>query len=240
MPARNDTLKDRLSRFREIKLSVSGRNSGRTISIPVWFVLEGEKLYLLPVQGSDTQWYKNVLKNPSIQIDAHGAEAKLQAVPITDASEVSSVVKKFREKYGASDVKKYYAKFDVAVLAQMPDRVVTQATPLGRFKTLTRKGGILSTRVVGLPGLAPSQTPQSARREDEGEAPEPAERPECPDEEEAAGGLGDLAVMCPPHVDDGHACREQPNEQHDDVPRSPFGEHQRPVQQYHENGQRNV
>jgi hypothetical protein len=29
-------------------------------------------------------------------------------------------VKKFRAKYGASDVKKYYAKFDVAVLAQMP------------------------------------------------------------------------------------------------------------------------
>ena len=119
MPARNDTLKDRLSRFREIKLSVSGRNSGRTISIPVWFVLEGEKLYLLPVQGSDTQWYKNVLKNPSIQIDAHSAEAKLQAVPITDAAEVSSVVKKFREKYGASDVKKYYSKFDVAIVARM-------------------------------------------------------------------------------------------------------------------------
>src|SRR5271166_6689558 len=35
-------------------------------------------------------------------------------------------------------------------------------------------------------GLAPSQAPQSARREDEGEAPEPAERPECPDEEKAA------------------------------------------------------
>src|SRR2546429_7826117 len=67
-------------------------------------------------------------------------------------------------------------------------------------------------RVVVLPWLAPSQTPQSARREDEGEAPEPAERPECPDEEEAAGGLGDLAVMCPPHVDDRHACRERSEE----------------------------
>jgi deazaflavin-dependent oxidoreductase (nitroreductase family) len=120
MQARNDTLKDRLSRFREIKLSVTGRSSGRTISIPVWFVLEGEKLYLLPVQGSDTQWYKNVLKNPSIRIDARGAEAKLQAVPITDATEVSSVVERFRDKYGASDVRKYYSKFDVAVLAQMP------------------------------------------------------------------------------------------------------------------------
>ncbi len=120
MPARNDALKDRLSRFREIKLSVTGRNSGRTISIPVWFVLEGEKLYLLPVQGSDTQWYKNVSKNPSIRIDVRGAEAKLQADRITDATKVSSVVEKFRDKYGANDVRKYYSKFDVAVLAQMP------------------------------------------------------------------------------------------------------------------------
>jgi hypothetical protein len=119
MPERNVALKDRLSRVREIEISVTGRNSGRTISIPVWFVLEGAKLYLLPVQGSDTQWYKNVLKNPSIRIDARGAEAKLQAVPITDAKGVSSVVEKFRDKYGASDVKKYYSNFDVAVLAQM-------------------------------------------------------------------------------------------------------------------------
>jgi hypothetical protein len=120
MPARNDPLKDRLSRYREIKISVTGRNSGRTISIPVWFVLEDENLYLLPVQGSDTQWYKNVLKNASIRIDARGAEAKLQAVPIADATGVSSVVEKFRDKYGANDVRKYYSKFDVAVLAQMP------------------------------------------------------------------------------------------------------------------------
>jgi deazaflavin-dependent oxidoreductase (nitroreductase family) len=119
MPTRNDALRNRLSRYREISISVTGRKSGRLISIPVWFVLEDEKLYLLPVLGSDTQWYKNVLKNPSIRIDARGAEAKLQAVPITDATAVSSVVEKFRDKYGANDVRKYYSKFDVAVLAQM-------------------------------------------------------------------------------------------------------------------------
>lgn len=118
MPARNDALKDRLSRYREINISVTGRKSGRTISIPVWFVLEEDKLYLLPVQGSDTQWYKNVLKNAMIRIDARGAEAEFQAVPITDATGVSSVVEKFRDKYGANNVKKYYSKFDVAVLVQ--------------------------------------------------------------------------------------------------------------------------
>ena len=49
-------LKSRLTRYRQIKLSVIGRKSGQTISVPVWFVLEGERLYLLPVRGSDTQW----------------------------------------------------------------------------------------------------------------------------------------------------------------------------------------
>jgi deazaflavin-dependent oxidoreductase (nitroreductase family) len=118
-PTRNDALRDRLSRYREMNISVTGRKSGRTISIPVWFVLEDEKLYLLPVQGSDTQWYKNVLKNPMIRIDARGAEAEVKVISITDATQVSSVVEKFRAKYGTKDVKKYYSKLDVAVLAQM-------------------------------------------------------------------------------------------------------------------------
>ncbi|HSY91197.1 MAG TPA: nitroreductase/quinone reductase family protein [Candidatus Binatus sp.] len=113
----NDALKDRLSRYREINLSVTGRKSGRTISRPVWFVLEEDKVYLLPVYGSDTQWYKNLLKNPSIRIDARGADANFQAVSITDHKQVSAVVEKFRAKYGAGDVKKYYSKFDVAVVA---------------------------------------------------------------------------------------------------------------------------
>jgi deazaflavin-dependent oxidoreductase (nitroreductase family) len=119
MPARNDALEDRLSRYREINVTVTGRKSGRAIAIPVWFVLEDHKLYLLPVGGSDTQWYKNVLSNPMIRIDARGAEAQVKVVLVTDATQVSSVVEKFRAKYGTNDVKKYYSKFDVAVLAQM-------------------------------------------------------------------------------------------------------------------------
>jgi deazaflavin-dependent oxidoreductase (nitroreductase family) len=119
MPKPTDTLTDRLSRFREIKITVTGRKSGRPISNPVWFVFETDKLYLLPVKGSDTQWYKNVLKSPLIRIDARGATAELRVVPISDASRVSMVVEKFRAKYGAGDVKKYYSKFDVAVSAQV-------------------------------------------------------------------------------------------------------------------------
>lgn len=107
MPANKDSIKDHLSRSREVTISVIGRTSGRTISIPVWFVFEDNKLYLLPVHGSDTERYKNVLKNPKIRIEAGGAEAELKVAPTTDAKQVLSVGEKFRAKYGAADVKKY-------------------------------------------------------------------------------------------------------------------------------------
>ena len=45
MPSARDSLKERLARYRQIKLGVIGRKSGNTISIPVWSVLEGEKLF---------------------------------------------------------------------------------------------------------------------------------------------------------------------------------------------------
>jgi len=117
-PTTNDALRDRLSRSREINITVTGRKSGRSISIPVWFVFDHATLYLLPVKGSDTQWYKNVRTNPTIRVDAGGAEAEVKVVCLTDATKVSPVIEKFRAKYG-TDVKKYYSKFDVAVTAQI-------------------------------------------------------------------------------------------------------------------------
>ncbi len=119
MPAHDDSLRDKLSRYREIKITVTGRKSGRAISVPVWFDADDNQLYLVPVQGSDTQWYKNVLKNPTIRIDARGAEEEFRAKPTKDPAKVSAIVEKFREKYGAGDVKKYYSKFDVAVVVPL-------------------------------------------------------------------------------------------------------------------------
>lgn len=96
-------------------MTVRGRKSGQDISTPVWFVHEDDKLYLLPVQGSDTNWYRNVLKNPTVKISAHGQELSLKAKTITDENKGKEIVNKFRSKYGNFDVKKYYSKFDVAL-----------------------------------------------------------------------------------------------------------------------------
>jgi hypothetical protein len=108
-------LHQRLNRASEIRLSVKGRKSGRDISRPVWFMHEGNTLYLLPVQGSDTNWYQNLLVDSNLKISVIGTENTYSGKPIIDSNRVEDIVSKFRSKYGEGDVKKYYPKVDVAV-----------------------------------------------------------------------------------------------------------------------------
>ena len=110
-----EDFKRALEASREIELTVIGRRSGREISIPVWFVLEGDKLYLVPVRGSESNWYKNVLRTPTIRLAAGQAQLTARATPISDPAKVDQILDKFRAKYGARDVEAYYAKHDAAV-----------------------------------------------------------------------------------------------------------------------------
>jgi len=110
-----EELKKRLARARQIKILVTGRKSGATITLPVWFVLEADKLHLLPVNGSETQWFKNLEKNRVLGISTGSLEASFKPVLVRAPKTVKAVVDKFRAKYGAADVKAYYRKFDVAV-----------------------------------------------------------------------------------------------------------------------------
>jgi len=73
-----------------------------------------EILYLLPVQGSDTNWYRNVLVDPTLKISVDGVEITAKGKPITDSNRVDDIVRKFKSKYGEGQIKKYYLKLDVA------------------------------------------------------------------------------------------------------------------------------
>jgi deazaflavin-dependent oxidoreductase (nitroreductase family) len=111
----SEKFKKALEASREIELTITGRKSGREISFPVWFVRDGEKLYLVPVRGSDTNWFKNVLERPTVRLAARGAQLTASVTPISDRSKVDQILDKFRAKYGARDVEAYYPKHDVAV-----------------------------------------------------------------------------------------------------------------------------
>src|SRR6185369_2310185 len=73
-------------------------------------------------------------------------------------------------------------------------------------------------------------------REYHGEATGDAERHEGPDEKEAPGRRGDRGSEPVVSMDDGHAQRCEPAEEHDDVPRSPLGEQQRSARHEEQDG----
>ena len=114
-----DDLHQRLGKVDEIRLSVKGRKSNKDITRPVWFVHDDNILYLLPVKGSDTNWYKNLLADPMLKISLNDAEISAKGKPITDRNGVDETVRKFKSKYSEGDVKKYYSKFDAAVEVQL-------------------------------------------------------------------------------------------------------------------------
>jgi len=97
-----------------IEITLTGRTSGRPISLPIWFALDGNTLSLIPVKGSDTEWYKNLRQTPTIRLSAHGKTLTAQAQFLTGQAQLDQVLARFRDKYGRN-VKSYYPKYDVAV-----------------------------------------------------------------------------------------------------------------------------
>ena len=76
-------------------------------------------MYLAPVKGSNSHWYKNVLKTPPIRLAARAAQLNATATPTADTANVEQVLDRFRAKYGARGAEAYYSKQDVAVEAPL-------------------------------------------------------------------------------------------------------------------------
>jgi deazaflavin-dependent oxidoreductase (nitroreductase family) len=107
-----EEFKDALQGSDEVRITVTGRKSGRESTLPIWFVEDGERLLLLPIHGTDTGWYRNIVKTPEIRLAADGAEVRVTAKTIEDPAAVQDVVERFGEKYGADRVAEYYPKQD--------------------------------------------------------------------------------------------------------------------------------
>ncbi|WP_052889532.1 nitroreductase family deazaflavin-dependent oxidoreductase [Thermogemmatispora carboxidivorans] len=99
----------------EIEITVKGRTSGRSYTYPVWFVLEDDVLYLLPVRGTETGWYKNLRQAPTLQVRAGRQALTANVRLIDDQSRVAAITERFREKYGPRQIRAYYPLINVAV-----------------------------------------------------------------------------------------------------------------------------
>jgi deazaflavin-dependent oxidoreductase (nitroreductase family) len=106
----------KLENRQQISITVIGRRSGRKITLPVWFVYKDAVLWLLPVHGSQTQWYRNLSVNPAITIKAGSESRALRARALKGARAVRQVIRWFGEKYTPELIARLYpGPLDVAV-----------------------------------------------------------------------------------------------------------------------------
>jgi hypothetical protein len=115
VPMTDETFDRALENASEIEVTTIGRTSGGPVTLPVWFALRDGALFLLPLRGSDTGWYKNLQNDPTMIVAPGRGEHTATAVLLTDPAAVEEAVDAFRAKYGDEDVRAYYPKTDVAV-----------------------------------------------------------------------------------------------------------------------------
>lgn len=108
-------LVDRLKRSSEVDITVVGRATKKRFSTPVWFVLERDRVLLLPIKGSGSNWLKNLVKDPLIEIGVGDTRRTSKATIITDPERLNAVFDKFRAKYGSMWSESYYTTRDVYV-----------------------------------------------------------------------------------------------------------------------------
>ncbi|HZW57522.1 MAG TPA: nitroreductase/quinone reductase family protein [Nitrososphaerales archaeon] len=101
----------------EVKITVTGRKSKKKFSTPVWFVLDGgeKKVELVPVKGSDSNWFKDLVKDPRIELSVDDTSIASKATLVRDPNQAKKILDKLRAKYKSEWSESYYTKRDVSV-----------------------------------------------------------------------------------------------------------------------------
>lgn len=80
-------------------LTTTGRVSGRLHTIEIWFALNEQTLYMLSGGGDKSDWVKNALNIPSVQVEINGTIFSGQARLVQDTEEDALARKLVFEKY---------------------------------------------------------------------------------------------------------------------------------------------
>jgi deazaflavin-dependent oxidoreductase (nitroreductase family) len=90
---------DRIRDASTIELTTIGRKSGKEHMRPIWFVVDGGKVFVQSGKDGKTDWYQNVQKSPAVTLREGGETFHARARPVTDAKEVERIHALFLAKY---------------------------------------------------------------------------------------------------------------------------------------------
>ena len=103
----------RVSGKHTLRLTHFGRKTGQPHEVTIWFVFDGQRMYLATA-NVNRQWVKNVVKTPRVHLAIGGEGVDGEVRFITDRVERDAVLKKFQSKYWM-----YTPAFVIGRIAQM-------------------------------------------------------------------------------------------------------------------------
>jgi deazaflavin-dependent oxidoreductase (nitroreductase family) len=80
-------------------LTTTGRVSGRSHTIEIWFALNGQTLYMLSGGRDKSDWVKNALHTPAVQVKINNTMLSGHARLVNDTEEDAMARKLVFEKY---------------------------------------------------------------------------------------------------------------------------------------------
>jgi len=88
----------RVSRRQTLRLTHYGRKTGKPYQVTIWFMVEGEKVWLATA-NKNRQWVKNVQKTPHVILKIGDETFEGEARFLTDPGERDRVLAMVRRKY---------------------------------------------------------------------------------------------------------------------------------------------
>ncbi len=89
-----------------VYLTTTGRKTGLSREIEIWFVERDGRIYILAEHGYKAHWVQNVIANPRVRLRINDQEweaAGRVLDPVADADLYTAVRELEREKYGWGD-----------------------------------------------------------------------------------------------------------------------------------------
>ena len=83
-----------------LRLTTIGRRSGKAHTVTIWFVVaDDRRLYVQHARGPTADWFKNLRKNPAVQVDVGDGPLPARARELADPADVVRVLRQIRRKY---------------------------------------------------------------------------------------------------------------------------------------------
>jgi deazaflavin-dependent oxidoreductase (nitroreductase family) len=92
-----------VAKKRIVSLTTRGRKSGKPRTVKIWFVAEGPtSIYVQHANPKPADWYRNLVREPSVSLDFGAGAIAATATPVTDPNEIERILAMVRGKYLAA------------------------------------------------------------------------------------------------------------------------------------------